>query len=374
MNITQEIRSLTGIRGIAACYVVIYHYLALGAGSSTLGNFVKHGYLAVDLFFVLSGFVMAMNYGADFKEGFNINKYYSFLLKRLARVYPLYVVTTAVCLFLYLLDVESRSRLLEPSWQTLQSNVFLVQSWGIGASHNGPGWSISTELFAYLLFPGLTCALLFGRAQFAGCVIVVATFVLCALPILSLDLMQDEVRFGPMDIYNGSTVYPLLRCISEFMLGMIAWRLLHVQWVRHFAERGVAADILLATIVLLLMSQGNDIILIFLFVAFIMTLSAGRSISGAMLATRVPYGLGVISYSIYLVHRPILDHFEPRMAATFGEWQVLRPHLVSAAILLPCTILISFITFHFIEKPGRRWVQIMSGRRRDMAPGMAPRL
>lgn len=374
MNITQEIKSLTGIRGIAAIYVAIYHYLALGAGSSVLGNFVKHGYLAVDLFFVLSGFVMAMNYGNDFQAGFSLRKYYNFLVKRLARVYPLYAVTTAVCLVLYYLDVEARFRLLEPSWQTIQSNLFLVQSWGIGLSHNGPGWSISTELFTYLLFPGLVFALLCGHARLSNCLSIAAMLVLCVLPSLSLDPTRDEIRFGPMDIYNGGTVYPLLRCISEFALGMMAWRLLRVAEIRRFAGKWIVADSLLVVIICLLLSQGSDVFLILLFVALIMALASGNSISARVFSSQIPYNLGIISYSIYLIHRPILDHFEPRMAETFVDWQITRPHLISAAILLPCTILISSIAFQFIEQPGRRWVQTLFDRRRGVAPGVASRL
>src|SRR3979490_2903480 len=86
-----EIRSLTGLRGIAALWVVALHL------EFTRAPFINNGYLGVDLFFVLSGYVMALNYGWP---RMRLGDYCRFLRKRLARTYPLYVFTAvaAYCL------------------------------------------------------------------------------------------------------------------------------------------------------------------------------------------------------------------------------------------------------------------------------------
>ena len=85
-----EIRSLTGLRGVTAMLVAAYHFYPVQSPllSRTVGRF----YLWVDLFFVLSGFVMALNYGRMFRDGFSGEAFGEFLLRRLARVYPLYIV------------------------------------------------------------------------------------------------------------------------------------------------------------------------------------------------------------------------------------------------------------------------------------------
>src|SRR5258707_7540721 len=99
----REIRSLTGMRGVAALAVVLYH-LDLGQDDTGLvQHIIHHGYLAVDLFFVLSGFIMALTYSHVFVERFNINKYWKFLNHRIARIYPLYIFSTLLCFFLFVI-------------------------------------------------------------------------------------------------------------------------------------------------------------------------------------------------------------------------------------------------------------------------------
>src|SRR3954454_8569619 len=99
LSATRPITPLTSIRGIAAWWVVVYHFReALPGGVPTaFVAFASQGYLAVDLFFVLSGFVIAFNYFDDFQE-FRFSKYISFLGLRISRIYPLHF--TMLLLFL----------------------------------------------------------------------------------------------------------------------------------------------------------------------------------------------------------------------------------------------------------------------------------
>ena len=367
MNSQHEIRSLTGLRGVAACFVVVYHYLAIGSGPGFVGTIIKHGYLAVDLFFVLSGFVMAMTYGRYFQGGFELDNYYTFLIKRLARVYPLYIATSAACLILYFADAGAQARLLEPSWFAIGSNALLVQAWGLGDSLNGPGWSISVELFAYILFPALAALLLFGPMRQAVALSIMTAPALFLIAVLAAHSPHDDFRFGPLDLYNGSTAYPLLRCVIEFCYGLVAWRLLSLPRVRHVAASRPAADALCIAVCALLAVQGTDIPVVLVFGPLIMALATGTGRCARILAGGALHRLGVLSYSIYLVHRPILDHVEPRLADALIGWHVPRPHLLSAALLLPCTVLIALLTFRFIERPGRQLAQAVLARRRSGA-------
>ena len=95
---TGEIKSLTSLRGIAAMAVVIEHFSATAEQHAAVSvpSLVAHGYLAVDLFFVLSGFIMAYTYLGTF-EAHGIRAFPNFLGKRVARIVPL---NTAVLLCL----------------------------------------------------------------------------------------------------------------------------------------------------------------------------------------------------------------------------------------------------------------------------------
>src|ERR1700712_169365 len=100
MSQIRELRSLTGLRGVAAVLVVLDHYWQGVAPTNPAKTLLAHGYLAVDLFFVLSGFVMTFNYASLFQEGYSFAAFRLFLSRRIARVYPLYLVCTLVAFLL----------------------------------------------------------------------------------------------------------------------------------------------------------------------------------------------------------------------------------------------------------------------------------
>src|SRR5215469_633600 len=93
-----EIRALTGLRGVAALLVALYHINPNLIAPTATGRFVGKGYLWVDLFFVLSGFLLAMNYAGKFAGGWKLGAWLDFLLHRVARIYPLYIVLVAASL------------------------------------------------------------------------------------------------------------------------------------------------------------------------------------------------------------------------------------------------------------------------------------
>ena len=121
-----EVRALTGLRGIAALYVVCLHYYIPIPENMRI---LSHGYLAVDLFFALSGFVLAMNYSGKLSREFTLQAYLSFLARRFARIYPLYLFTLTAATALvasHLMELHANpSRIFLP-------NLFMVQNWGRG--------------------------------------------------------------------------------------------------------------------------------------------------------------------------------------------------------------------------------------------------
>jgi len=154
MRDAANIRPLTSLRFFAALWVVLFHYWPKldVAGTPAL---VEKGYLGVELFFVLSGFILCHVYLSAFGEG--RFRYGSFLWNRLARVYPLHLATLAGMIVLGvaagLAGIGIDAGILR--WDALPANLLMVQAWGFApaAAFNHPSWSISAEWFAYLTFP-----------------------------------------------------------------------------------------------------------------------------------------------------------------------------------------------------------------------------
>ncbi len=353
----RDIRSLTGIRGVAACLVMFYHFTAGGVGPAPVKTFIAHGYLAVDLFFVLSGFVMAMTYGGLFEFRFSPREYGRFLAKRLGRVYPLYIATTVL---LTVLGATGVNRIwLQPAGRVV-SNVLLMQTWGFDWSINQPGWSISTEWAAYLLFPLLARACLFGRRGTAAGAGAAALLAILWLSLQSAAFVGCVGHSGPLDIYNGMTPWPLLRCIAGFCLGLAAWRASSEARVHEFARRPWVGGVTGLLILALLTVRGSDVALVALFPVLIVCLGAAREAPAARLMACGPvHWLGLVSYSIYLVHYPIQQLRQP-LQDTLAAIGVPHSFTAASVLLMAATMGVAAITFAWIEEPfrrlSRRWI------------------
>ena len=178
----DEIDALTGIRGIAAVIVIAYHTYPAADFPYGLSHLVARGYLAVDVFFVLSGFVMALTYGPMFRDRISVPAILTFLLRRVARLYPLYIVflglrivySLAVYHSLQVPDGWFAMNLPHPVKDVI-ANIFMIQSWGVAKAATTPTWSISTEWGAYFVFPFIVGGILFRRPTVAIASLVVAT-------------------------------------------------------------------------------------------------------------------------------------------------------------------------------------------------------
>lgn len=340
---TPHLNALTGIRAIAAWVVVLYH-LRPSLKAIMPGWFIADlakGYLAVDLFFVLSGFVIAYNYAERVRDG-GMVEVRLFLWRRFARVWPLHAtILVGFVAFALLLELTGRNTAGYP-WRELPLHFALLQNWGLTShlSWNHPAWSISTETAAYLLFPTLVMAQralrLPGWLQ-AG---------LIALGLHLFFAAQGEVLLGARIETLG-----LWRCLAQFAMGMAlcsAWQ----QW------RGIAGAAKWAALcALALLAAG-------LFLALPETAFVPATIWCALLALALDTGpaaraiggrvltyLGEISYSTYLAH--------------FGLFIVFKLLFVDATLqigwgglagFLGLTLVASVVLYHGLEKPAQRWL------------------
>src|ERR1700738_3275447 len=152
--------NLTPLRGIAALLVAIFHFeMAIARfvpAKQTM--FFEKCYLMVDLFFVMSGFIILHVYGSNFRKVLQKESLREFFVARFARTYPLHIFSLLllVVIVLWLTPWGNPPIILEQRSDILP-NVFLLQSFGVNKiySWNIPSWSISAEWGAYLLFPFL---------------------------------------------------------------------------------------------------------------------------------------------------------------------------------------------------------------------------
>ncbi len=339
-----EIRALTGLRGIAALYVVLFHANGQYRMPDLIRPFIRHGYMAVDLFFILSGFVMAMTYAGLFENGFNFKNFKQFLLLRLARIYPLFALMTVLTAIL-IATVLSKTYNFDHLGMALLFNFTLTHVWGFANSIVPPSWSISTEWAAYLLFPiGVYVGLRLSRRwSLLGLAVSFAVLVIIAYGPVWIAQTEMHHRHGPLDIVSSYALGTTLRCLASFYIGLVAYRFRDA-----IPARG--AGVFLALIMVLLCFRGTDLALIPAFAGLIMTLSSDEGWVARLLQNRVFYWLGVISYALYLIHDLVLRIVFHAIPEAGFHYPMLTALIASIAISLG----LATLSHYGYEKPSRK--------------------
>lgn len=340
--------ALTSARGLAAWWVVLYHFKeATGLlESSLIYSFISKGHLAVDFFFILSGFVIYLNYGGWF---FVLSKkaYFKFIAFRLARVYPLYLAV----LFLFLLnplaiyffsssgDVGERYGL-----SYFFASIFMVQNWGgyKDLGWNIPGWSISVEFAAYLLFPVISYFVSKLRVNWFICVI--------ALIIAGAMLKYLHWFFGYFSLGDGITSTGLFRCLIQFSLGCVLAR---------FYKEGFVDSINWLAFIVFVIFFG-----FFFGFGFVSDFYAIPIAFSSVIVFLLKYKkntfvisplvwLGEISYSTYIIHYFIKDWIK-FLGGNIGVYQFF--------LYLFFVLILSIILYRFIEVPGRNYFKKLTNK------------
>lgn len=382
---TRQIRGLTPLRGIAAFIVIVFHYqlfIALILPAGTTHIFDKL-YLMVDLFFVLSGFIMYHVYGETFREGISQNNFWPFMKARFARIYPLHLVT-----FLYLLGVYAFVTFTNTpiSWwdefldtTAILPQFLLIQAMGTHheATWNTPTWSISVEWWAYVVFPLVMLALFrSGRwSRWLLAVLIVGGYLWIMYDLQPAFWQKRFENFGVTDaVYPVGTIDVItgpafLRCLCGFFLGMLCFEIYQNERVRSMLKSGW---IFLACWVVLFVCWHFDALLdvvaAFIFGLMILSAACCEGKVSQMLNGKWLTFLGDISYSMYLVHMPLVLTFilgrkylfqpDPReIEMSLGYSFSLPEAWFGLALLLVLTIGISALTYRYIEKPARRMIK-----------------
>ncbi len=338
--------ALTGIRGIAAWFVVFFHLqltlVALFPAAAIA--VISKGYLAVDLFFVLSGFVLWANYGKRLRKGDGQARI-AFLWRRFARVWPLHAAILCVYIaFAVVLILTGRSSDDYPLAQ-LPAHFLLVHNWGFSSSltWNDPSWSISTEFAAYLVFPVLASMARWDRMSSAALIAIAAG--LCAF------VAALYASHGAYSLGDEISRLGVWRCLAQFCLGNIAC----IVWLRWRDNPSARSRALLVGGVIgaagVLFELAETVVVPPLFTVLILALAFDKGRVSRALSVRPVLYLGEISYSTYLSHYLLFIVFK----ILFVDDSVLLGW-VSLAGYLTILLLASAGLYHGVEKPAQRWL------------------
>ena len=341
-----ESRALTGLRGVAALWVVAHHlHLGplVGVGLGPLEILMRRGYFAVDLFFVLSGFVLAMVHGHWFQGRLQPRLYATFLVRRVARLWPLHV---AALVFVLVTGAHLPHTL---SVRNVGANLALIQAWGISISINAPSWSASTELLAAVLFPAFVALVLGSRAGAVAGVVLAVGLLVAAIDLAPVGLM----RRGLLDIYFNNSPLALLRCLAGTLVGIAAWR-----WHRIPLPRWSAPAAILGTLALLAAGLP-DVLAYPLLPIVVLGLHQGRDEVWRWLSRGPAYALGGLSYAIYLTHEPIIVLFP---FAALPAW-------AGTPLYLALMLAVAALAHAAIERPARLLLRRTGERALAALPG-----
>lgn len=338
-----ELRALTSVRGLAAWFVVLFHIRGSIAGLPRAAEAVlAKGFLAVDFFFLLSGFVIWLTYAERLRaEGpAGIPR---FLWRRVARIWPLHLVIlgAAVALAL-LLAATGRHDPARFPFDELPLHVLLLQNWGFtqALSWNDPAWSISCELAAYLVFPWAVIAVDWRRLPGWAVVGAVAGMI----TLLHL-IMQAG---GATTLGSDMTRFGVVRCLAEFGAGTAVAAL----WQRWRDRRDVAVAALLVGVGAasgwaLGMPETLAVPLLFAAALLALALTSGSPVNP--LEGRALHYLGQISYSTYLAHYLLFFSFKLAFVRDASDVP-----LALIALYLAIVLASSVWLFHGVERPAQR--------------------
>jgi peptidoglycan/LPS O-acetylase OafA/YrhL len=352
MQDAANIRPLTALRFFAALWVVLYHYWPKLDVAFTPALVTK-GYLGVELFFTLSGFILCHVYLTAFGEG--RFRYGDFLWNRLARVYPLHLATLIGMIALglvaaaagFAVDAEMMR------WDALPANLLLLQAWGFApaAAFNHPSWSISAEWFAYLSFPvfGFVAWKLRERPWlFAGLVIAAMAALYPAFEaVAGFSLTQATIAWGA------------LRIVPCFALGCAMHALWRSGAVRSVRAAALGAAFSGASMLIAAATGVPDVLCVIGFGGLILSL-AGLAQNGSAFASHpaLVY-LGEISYSTYMICVPWKIIFVNAAAKALNLPSEKLP-LGLWIIFIAAVVPLSAASYHLIEKPARARMKLWS--------------
>ncbi len=350
---------LDGLRGVAALIVVAFHLFEAHAASRFV-QIINHGYMAVDFFFVLSGFVIGYAYDDRWKTMSTME----FFKRRLIRLHPMIVVAMVIgAVMFYFQSSPIFPKIHEtPVWLLLVVMVIGmtlipvgasldIRGWGEMHPLDGPGWSLFYEYVGNILYALFVRK--FSKLLLSLCVFAAGTA-----------LVHYCVTGPTGDVIGGWSLEPaqirigLTRLLYPFFAGLLLSRVVKVGYVKHAFL--LCSAIILVALALPRFGGEHDlwmnglyeslcIIVVFPLVVY---LGASGEVKPGPSA-RICGFLGAISYPIYIIHYPFVYTYtawvQDNKVAVAQGWPV------AVATLAVC-VLLAWICLTFYDVPVRQWL------------------
>jgi peptidoglycan/LPS O-acetylase OafA/YrhL len=378
--------ALDSWRGICACLVAFMHFDVYSHFHSLI--FYDNGYLFVDFFFVLSGFVISANYQERLMRGFGVGQ---FMLLRFGRLYPLHLFMLACFIGFELIHVAICAPYVTPpsapfageekSVAAIAANVLMIHSFHLfdTLTWNRPSWSIGTEFYTYCIF-----ALMLIWFRKRGRLVIAIVMVVSPIVIAVVSSHNMDTSFD----------YGLIRCVYGFSAGILAFNIYDL----YLRARRAPASCLTATFAevtslaimlafVFLAGMGTSSVLApYVFLIVVVTFSIEGGLLSRVMKWRPLVTLGTLSYSIYMIHlfvqcrlfdtgqlietlsgRHLIETWSGVHVLTYVDaehkkllgteiWYGDLLHLA----MLPIVIAASCLTYRFIEEPSRAWFRALS--------------
>ena len=363
---------LDGLRGVAALIVVAYHMFETYSGGRAT-QLINHGYLAVDFFFVLSGFVI----GYAYDDRWDKMSLGNFFKRRLIRLHPMVIFGTlfGACLF-YLGDCSAFPMISKIPWWLLVAVMLVgftmlpvppsldIRGWAETNPLNGPSWSLMWEYLANILY-----ALVIRRFSktLLGIFVVFAGFLTCALAMnwdfLGLQMMRGDNIYTviggwsitPTEIYVG-----LSRLLYPFFAGLLLSRMGHLVKVKG----GFWWCSLIIVVILVMPRMGDaghawvnglyESVCIILLFPLIVAMGAGSPITGKHSVALCKW-LGFISYPLYITHYPLV-YLQISWASHHPNAPISMAVMMSAGLYI-CSIGVAYASLKLYDMPVREWLK-----------------
>ena len=373
-----QIRALSGARAIPPLILVLFHYCEDPSrgyrGAKWFDLPVGKGYLWVEFFFILSGFVLTYVYGTRWRELWKLKGYLRFQGTRLTRLYPVHIAMLFVILFMvitlralaahygYVSIYDERWHPIN-TWPTFVANIFLVQAWNLFPylSWNGASWFVSVEFLLCLLIP-IYFAIARGGVWSAVLLIIGGASWLAYLAVTSkhgLDLtFHNGIWRGMANFAMGvglAVIFDKSRARADAL----------PTFVHELAQLAAAGFLLWAIYETGWAHRPEDIFVALAMVPFIFVLAFDRGFLGAFFQTKPLLRLGEWSYAIYMGQTALLQllrhlrlHLYPAptdivLGRTWAAWEPIW-HWLEPALLVAAAVVWGYILFTVVERPAAR--------------------